>query len=539
MKKYLGIFIATILYFGMTCNIASALDASDLKINGEVNTLIKMQDSYFTPLDSAGEREGANWRNDQMFRAIGKLTFSYGDLGNSKWFAAAEIKFDANDPDATGTPTTMITGYNAADDELVEMTLDNESKNLDILNLDHAFIMYRPFEMKGGRPLGIMLGRIPYKATANAAYFHLFQGDPDEDFIYYTGAALTEATGIGLDFHIAPDTGIGFGYSSTAGDASKIVFQVNGDGGVKNMVLWAEAKKWNIGFNAAMQMISGNSETGKEVTTSMENTYNEYDMEYDHTVINAGLSYTLELGSLKFMPFLGYQAMNGDDVEDRAVEGSILSGGLKICTNFSNMPGELNVLYCDSNTPDIDGIAVLPSGYIDSNIVTLLNATDPTGLMASTFTAKAPTLSAEGGDYKTAMALTGIDNTIHLEYSMELSKNVKIGAFYHALKSGTDDTITASHIANQLSGTIQALSYTMVYAEAFATALGLGADQAAAATAAATAADAAEAAGGDPTANAMAAASLDPQIQELATGLQQNTEWTDTNSFGLFCNISF
>ncbi len=494
MKKYLGIFIAAILYFGMTCNIATALDASDLKINGEVNTLIKMQDSYFTPLDGAGEREGANWRNDQMFRAIGKLTFSYGDLGSSEWFAAAEIKFDANDPDATG------------------IGAPNASNLTEIVELEHLFAMYRPFEMKGGRPFGIMAGIIPFKATAPAAYFHQFQGDFEEDYIFYTASALTEVPGIGLDFHISADTGLGIGYAKGAKDASKIITLIDGDS-ADTLVIWGEAKKWNIGWHGAMQKVSGEAAPSKDNTTSAGNTYMEYDKKYKHTVMNTGLTYTYAIGGVKIMPTIMYGRIDGEEVagalsdlawpnEPRDVNATLINAGIKVFTNFLNMPGEFAVLYTDIETDEFGGINVLPKGTIDSTIEIMAVP----GWIGSGFEAALPEQCT-----KTAMALAGLDTTLQVEYSMNVTKNVKLGIFYNSEKSQADESIKKENILSQLSGTQQGLVQLLTAVS-------------------------------DPAPAATAAFIVDNVAGGVATNLEAlaaNTEWTDTNSFGLFCNISF
>ncbi|MBW1894634.1 MAG: hypothetical protein JRI91_13190 [Deltaproteobacteria bacterium] len=99
MFKYLSILTACVACLMFTVSSASALDASNFHISGKIHTYGKVQDNYQTPLDGLyNVREGANYRENQHFRAKTVLNFMYGELGD-EWFGLAQIAMDANDPD--------------------------------------------------------------------------------------------------------------------------------------------------------------------------------------------------------------------------------------------------------------------------------------------------------------------------------------------------------------------------------------------------------------------------------------------------------
>ena len=113
-------------------------------------------------------RSGANHRNDQNFRVRGSVHIYAGEPGETAWFVFTQLKFDANNPDEADTIMSDDSG-----------TWDDSDYSIDIGN---AFIMWRPFQLNGGRPFGITLGQQTIKATANAAYSNQFIGDFEDDF---------------------------------------------------------------------------------------------------------------------------------------------------------------------------------------------------------------------------------------------------------------------------------------------------------------------------------------------------------------------
>ncbi len=367
---------------------------SKCKVSGSLQTYVKTQDSYYTPLDHAFHvRDGANFREDQNFRTRFKLNLSYG-RPSEEWFGYAQIDLDVNDPD--------------------EEDNNGSDNNFD---LDSFFLMYRPFKIKGGRPIGIKLGIIPIKATANAAYSHSFAGDIEGDFIFYTATGLPEVPGIDIDFHISKDTGFGYAFANGVDDASEITTLVSSES-TQNHVIWAEAKKWGFGFNGAIQFVEGEFNPSRAHSTPGGNTFYSYQDSTKHIVANTLLSYRFDIGNLGFMPVIGYEMVKGEQnainalfSTTRDVKWENYQVGLNVFTNFFDMPGKFAILYTKSETDDIDD-----------------------GLTESVY------------------PLAGLDNDLHVEYWLKLRKNIRAGVFYYKLNSKDVHISSSAPAALQAAG---------------------------------------------------------------------------------------
>jgi len=399
----------------------------NLRITGEFKIVTKYQKAFATPLDTPSwgvyDRASANYRASENFRAVGNLNFSLGKMGQSKWFGVLQMKFDANDPDVEHDPS------------------DNEDIK-EIVELDNFFIMYRPFKMNEGRPLGISAGVMTIPATANAAYTHYFTGDVDEDFIFYTASALTNTPMAQIDFHIDENTGVGFSVGRGAGDISKIGTGMN-ENSALNKVVWMEAQKWNFGLNSAVQFVSGEGGGTKLTMTEEENAIYEYDGKYKHTLINGALSY--KIAGLK--PYIGYIHVSGDEVPSsgnkaRTISGNFQTIGLNIDLDKIGMFGKLYADYTVSSTPDFDGLNGLPEGTLAQ---VLLNSGD------SGLEALAPNFTSTGGNSECIYAISNFDSAYHFEYSFNMKDNLKLTAFYYELMGKNDNTMSNAAVEEDIA----------------------------------------------------------------------------------------
>ncbi|MBU0992417.1 MAG: hypothetical protein KJ737_07975 [Proteobacteria bacterium] len=483
MKKLLGIsgvFGMIFMVFSQPC---FAMNMSGVTITGEINAIMKIQDSYQTPLDMFSEREGANYRSDQNFRGFGNFVLSYGDPGASDWFAAAKITFDANDPDIDDNDY-----FDASDSDYQKNNRNYSNYNFE---MEYAFVMYRPFEMQGGRPFGIMAGMIPIKATANAAYFNFFKADPEEDFIVYTCTALTEVPGIGLDFHISENTGVGVAFARGVKDASELGALMMSDS-AENWIFWAEANQYNIGFNFAYQLVKGEGNASDAWTTDADNVLYEYGQSFSHHLINTQLTYSLGVGNLKFMPAVAYQLIKGEECQavagydPRDVEIATLSYGLKIGTNFFNIPGELSILYTDiMDRKNFGGVKSIPKGSIASDI-------KASGVLELFGLPDVPDIPEEGKG-EGVLALMEVSSDIHAEYAFKVNSYTEIGLFYYKLNTVNDRTKYSPYIKNQLQSSLGGIYPDIVISG----------------------------------------------IADNVASQLQTLEWTDTESYGLFARIMF
>ena len=507
MYKYLSILAscAACLVFGVSSSFAIKEDvktelepSSKLRISGKIHTYAKVQDNYQTPLDGVyNVREGANYRENQHFRAKTVINFMYGELGD-EWFGLAQVAMDANDPDHS--------------DDLNE----NSSAITWGEDFSAVFAMYRPFEMDGGRPLGIMLGVIPVKATANAAYFHYFLGDIEEDFILYTAAGITHSPGVNIDFHLSEDTGFGLAYVNGVEDGSEIAGLMEPDS-AENFILWGEAKKWGFGWNGAAQFVSGSGVGDLDLaeTTPAGNELYSYDQKSSHQVYNTMLTYKRDIGPVAVMPGIGYEWITGEScaipssgLAERDINLTNLQFGLKVFTNFFDMPGQLAILYTDTETEDFDAFGQLTSdaGNAAIDAAGVAAAGQPAGwwnqsnIPALGPLATAPAIRAAGSSEAVA-ALSGVDNDLHVEYRLNVTRDVEVGLFYYMMNS---QEIDLNSSFRQMNGSLTDQRLTAML-------------------------------GGD----AAAAAQADALLRGVSENVAKNFEWTDMQSYGLFCRISF
>ena len=377
-----------------------------LKISGNFKMVTKYQKAFATPLDSPQfgvfDRASANYRASENFRAVGNINFSLGKLGKSKWFGVLQVKFDANDPD-------------------VEHEVNSNEQVEEIVELDNFFIMYRPFEIDGKRPVGLSVGVQTAVPTANAAYTHYFEGDVDEDFIFYTASALTSVPMAQIDFHISEDTGIGAALGRGAGDITKIGTGMN-ENSALNKILWVEAKEYNFQMNSAIQFISGEGGGTDLTLTEEQNKIYEYQGKFDHKLYNGSLSYKM----YGFQPYIGYITIWGDEVPSegqkaRTISGNFKTMGINIDMEKMGMPGKFFADYTISDTEKFNGIQGLPEG-------TLAQALQQSG--DAQLQALAPTFADYGGKSEVIYAISNFDKAYHFEYSVNIRKNLELSCFF-------------------------------------------------------------------------------------------------------------
>jgi len=496
MKKVsFGLVILAVFTLAMASS-AFGLDedsfAEKFSISGKLTAYGKIQNDYQTPLDDLfDERGGANYRSNQHFRAFGEINFLYGKPGD-QFFGVAQLELDPNDPD-----------HDDANDPKYS------DSSVGVVDVNGVFINYRPFEVRGARPLGISVGILPIEATANAAYFTYFEGDREGDFILYTSTALTKVPGVNLDFHISEDTGLGIAYIEGIQDGSEIGALMEKDS-AKNIVLWGEAKKFGFGFNGAIQFVEGEAAADVDTTTPGGNTLANYSGESSHTLMNAMLTYRKDFGSIGFMPAIGIQRISGEKCEvdplfspERDIELNNFQVGLKFFTNFFNIPGEFSVLYTYNDTDDFNGLGTISSAGINSGIDQAFS--EGTGAPSGTWTASNPPAVSAALSSKTVAPLAGIDSDIHIQYKFKLSKNVEIGAyFYQYFVNDISASEIASKVFSQLDGSDTNTQLTAMV-------------------------------GSDAAADQI----LQGYSNAVGANLKQNWEWTDTQTYGIVLNILF
>ncbi len=496
-KLFSKMTVCTVCLF-LSVSSAFALDTSKFNISGNIHTYAKVQDNYHTPLDTAyNVREGANYREDQHFRAKAVINLTYGEP-NEEWFGLAQIAIDANDPDHGDG--------------------DNNNSSKVTFGEDSSAIlaMYRPFEIDGGRPFGIMMGVIPVKATANAAYFNYFLGDIEEDFILYTATGIAHSPGINLDFHISEDTGFGIAYLNGVEDGSEIASLMESDS-AQNVVVWGEAKKWGFGWNGAVQFVSGkgSGEIEQDSITPGGNTLKSYGngTDYSHRLFNSMLTYKFDLGSISMMPAIGSEIIRGDQcavselgMPAREVELNNYQFGIKIFTTFFDIPGKFSILYTKNSEEDFNSYGQLSSDA--GNAAIDAAGVKAAGLPAGWWTtsnpalgpmADAPTIAV--GKSAVVSGLAGIDNDLHIEYRFNVTDQIELGIFYYKINSRSID-LTSSYA--QIDGTPTDTRLTTIL-------------------------------GGDAAAEATSDALLNGVAQEFA----KEFEITDCHSYGIFCKVSF
>ncbi|MBU0991953.1 MAG: hypothetical protein KJ737_05615 [Proteobacteria bacterium] len=460
MKTFFAIFLS--LTFLITASAPAAepsekntiWDQMGIRINGELKVQAKYQDSYKTPLDhpqwANHAKSGANHRNDQNIRSKGYFNFSFGDIGQSEWFGIIETYFDANKPDTdTGEESEAV-----------------------FEPFFFSCIMYRPFEMAGGRPFGATMGIQAVPATINGYYSHVFAGDFDLDFAANLSSGLISMPAITFDFHISQDTGVGVTWAKGCSYASEACAFVHPDSAT-TLALWLEGRKYGFGLNAAMQWVGGNRGSTSTKETNNGNTYNEYsDKVYRHQIFNTLLSYTFNLSGMEVKPFLGYQAMWGDETplpqyadeeatiqdfeyagyKSREFEGNLKTAGFTLTKTLFGKKNELAVEFTKVDIPGLDGIGGLKKGTIDQYIqVAMAENKDEINALAAealgipadmdvdvtAFWSKSPL----AGFNKSIYNFADIDFVVSLEHTIALTDRIKLGAFAYSLKAKDDRTI--------------------------------------------------------------------------------------------------
>ncbi|MBT3236528.1 MAG: hypothetical protein HN353_11295 [Bdellovibrionales bacterium] len=271
------------------------------EFTGKLKAYYKMQDNYQTPLDAGVVRHGANNREDQRVRGLARFTTVIKEGKKStngqdwhQWIGVADVKIDANDPDH---------GYEA-----------DGGTNHD-LDIDDFWVRFSPM-----LPVGFTLGVQTVRATAHAANIgHLFEGDLEDDFIFYTATALDGAPGLSTDIHFSKNLEIGLGYFNKMSDLSGIA-----SGGAKKAAnvtaLWFKADFDIVAFTIAKQdvKVGGTKATGDDFIAG------QYEHKEKHSVLNA----TLKFNYQGFEPYVGYSKIDGDTAAGVEMEVSLVSFGL-------------------------------------------------------------------------------------------------------------------------------------------------------------------------------------------------------------------
>ncbi len=500
LSTVIGCFVSFVFLFCFVTDVG-ALDVSKVGVSGNIVTYAKVQDSYHTPLDSPyNVREGANYREEQHFRAKAVINFTYGEPGD-QWFGLAQLAIDANDPD----------NGNSDNSNSSKITFGEDSSAI--------FAMYRPFEVNGGRPFGIMMGVVPVMATANAAYFNYFLGDIEEDFILYTATGIAHSPGINLDFHISEETGFGLAYVNGVEDGSEIAALMEPDS-AENIILWGEAKKWGFGWNGAVQFVKGkgSGEFTLDETTPAGNELMSYDKgkDYSHRLYNSMLTYKHDLGPVSLMPAIGFEMMDGEQcaisalgMPGRDVDMFNMQFGVKVFTRFFDIPGEFSILYTKNSEEDFNAYGQLTSDA--GNAAIDAAGVQGAGLTAGWWTTSNPALGpladapaiGAAGTSKAVSALAGVDDDLHIEYKLDITKNIQVGLFYY--KTNTR-TLNPAESFKKVDGTATNTRLTTMLTGA-----------------------------GDPTPEA----SADALLTGVAAAVAKQFEWTDSQSYGLLCKVSF
>lgn len=430
------------------------------QISGELNLVAKKQDAYHSPFDIPdwgwGQRAGASNRNSQIMRAEGTLNVFMGNPGVTEWFGVASIWFDGNDPD--------------------NMKASDNNRNYDVkkVELTNAFVMWRPFEMQGGRPFGISVGQQTVKATANAAYTHIFKGDIDQDFVAYTVAGLTNKPMINLDFHVDKNTGIGYAFAQGSSDF------IQNSAGFSNEyslthVIYGEGEYMGIGGNAAMQITMGNREETESFNTDASTAwgtdrYKKANFDYTCNALNAQLYYKLQLpNETEIMPFAGYQKLWGDEASfgkyqvtgkygTRAPEAQSYTGGLVAKTKLFGKTISLAGEFTKVETPSFDGLAGVEDGQIDEALALAGMKVFDRAAFASgnanfltDYTLDQGLFAGIAGGSKSTYTLLGLDYMYHAELGIDLTENFNVSFFYNAqVAKAVENLLTTTEQKNKM-----------------------------------------------------------------------------------------
>ena len=316
-----------------------------------------------------------------------------------------KLGYDANDPD-----------YGFTDDGVSEAKVKQED----------AWIRYSPH-----LAVGIKVGTQSLAPTANAwAIGHKFAGDMDDDFIFYTAAALLTKHGISVDVNLAEGIQFGVGQFQGMGDGSQIASGGKNDES-KTTVFWGYAHLDFLKFTVASQTIkAGGTETDADG-------FKSYEHKYKHNVNNLALVLNADLGEYQISPFFAYQELAGD----KAGENTLT----KTFTDVNNGVTKGNADF-------------LAGGFKNTSLTPLSVTTESRSMKASLNTfgimiklGKFGTIvadqtkidSPEWGEKDVVNPLVEVDTISHFNYIIEPTKDATITFFSNALQAKKDETLRA------------------------------------------------------------------------------------------------
>jgi hypothetical protein len=403
--------------------------AVSLEIYAQLQSYYKFQNNYRTPLDgndrfiadakansdnattydaetSAGgkNRHGANNRADQNTRTIGDLSL-VGRAGAMQtdgidWYqmiAVLQIQIDANDPD--------------------HPDYEDGDRNARVRHRD-IWVRYAP-----ALPIGIKIGSQTIASTATAAAIgHRFVGDQDDDFIFYTAAALVETPGITIDVHLSKDIELGLGTLEGMGDASRIATG-GSSSEARNNVVWFKGNFGMVDITAGYQSIT----VGETEDNSDNGIQDEYQHEYKHTLLNLVTKFNFG----DFSPYFAYQVLEGDKVVNKLTSGTVndsvsaFGESLEVQTNESrSMKGNFYSLGLIANV----GPGKLAVDYTKSTVPAY-------------------------GETDSVSALVELDYATQLNYTIPITEDAEITLFYNQMQAKKDGNLRddIQHMKNNVA----------------------------------------------------------------------------------------
>lgn len=497
MKKY----VLLCLFAGLSLNVL-AQDYEDykLKIDGQIETVIKSQDKFTTPFDYVdwgwSTRAGASEKDSQFARVQGNINLTTGTIGMSEYASMLSLWVD---PQSSNDNVELRNGQLGQ-----TVWMQSEKNKVEVTN---AFAMWRPFAIKDakgnllGRPLGITVGNQSIPATVNAINTNIFKGDLDGDFIGYTTTSLMNKPGIHLDLHTGK-FGIGYAYLKGSSDL------LNNSAGYSNersktQVGYVDANMFGFDFNTAYQYSEGNRKavdtlgivkdyfaTGNDVS---DISIDSEDYAYSGKAINVSLAYNLNLGKdTKFRPFVGYQKTDTDVAPDvivetankeygsnfniQRVEAAFTTVGGTFETKIFGKKVKFATEYSKCDTPDSKGLDLVYDGQIDYAVQGLfenagvqatlagVDAAYGTSYAGTTYNMADAAFKGISGNGKTTYTLAGLDSMNQIEMTVEMTNNVGITLFYKNTESKTVDykvtDAQVAEIASTISSTLNIDSAT-------------------------------------------------------------------------------
>jgi len=380
----------------------------NLEFYGGIKTTYKQQSNFRASLlDSkdrlaaAGisdmgidSRHGANNRASQTTRVSGSLTgiakAGEHEYEGSKWYnliGVMQISLSPKDPDSN-------------------LSGNKDGGMVDVIDTGDVWIRYSPFVA-----LGIKVGVQTIAATAPAdAIGHVYAGDRDSDFSFYTVSILYEQPGISADFHLSKDIEFGVGLIQGMGDFSEII-TAGSSSQANNNVAWASAKFGFIDATIGFQDIS----VGGKETDSATGIPDEWQHEYKHMIMN----YTLKGNIAGFSPYYSIQTAQGDAVSVNGwetVNKTLSSAGL---STLKNSNGDRNV-----------------EGTFTS--IGLIGKLGSMGSFAIDYTTLSTPSWGESGNIALG---TEFDNVVQVNYEYPITEGCKITLFYNSLSAKVDSVL--------------------------------------------------------------------------------------------------